>query len=241
MKKKEEKAQTFNLEEKKGEMVGGDEEPIETVPMYKNVKVVIPLFLVVLAISIFAWMYYIQLRDYVSTDDAYIDADRVSVSAKILGRIDQLAADEGDSVQQGQILVRLDDSDLRAQETQARASLAFAQENILLANVNLEKAETDFKRASAQFHQNIIPKEQYDNAQSELASSRARLNIARAQVVSAQSQLGVIQTQLKNTIIASPMTGVISKRWVLTGDVVQPGQSVFTIYNVKDVIRIYIL
>jgi len=235
MKKKEEKAQTHNLEEKKGEMVGSDEEPIETVPLYKNVKVVIPLFLVVLAISIFAWMYYIQLRDYVSTDDAYIDADRVSVSAKILGRIDQLAADEGDSVQQGQILVRLDDSDLRAQETQARASLAFAQENILLANVNLEKAETDFKRASAQFHQNIIPKEQYDNAQSELASSRARLNIARAQVVSAQSQLGVIQTQLKNTIIASPMTGVISKRWVLTGDVVQPGQSVFTIYNVKDV------
>jgi membrane fusion protein (multidrug efflux system) len=213
----------------------GDEEPIETVPLYKNVKVVIPLFVVVLAISIFAWMYYIQLRDYVSTDDAYIDADRVSVSAKILGRIDELAAGEGDSVQQGQILVRLDDSDLRAQETQAKASLAFARENVLLARVNLEKSEADYKRASTQFHQNIIPKEQYDNAQSELASSRARLNIARAQVVSAQSQLGVIQTQLNNTIIASPMTGVISKRWVLTGDVVQPGQSVFTIYNIKDV------
>jgi membrane fusion protein, multidrug efflux system len=212
-----------------------DEESIETVPLYKNVKVVIPLFLVVLALSIFAWNYYIQLRDYVSTDDAYIDADRVSVSAKILGRIDQLAADEGDSVRQGQILVRLDDSDLRAQETQAKSSLAFAHENILLAKVNLEKAETDFKRVSTQFHQSIIPKEQYDNAQSELASSRARLNISNAQAVSAQAQLGVIQTQLKNTIIASPMTGVISKRWVLTGDVVQPGQSVYTIYNVKDV------
>ena len=213
----------------------GDEESIETVPLYKNVKVVIPLFLVVLAISIFAWMYYIQLRDYVSTDDAYIDADRVSVSSKILGRIDQLTAEEGDSVQQGQILVRLDDNDLRAQETQAKASLAFAQGNILLAKVNLEKAETDFKRVSTQFQQSIIPKEQYDNAQSELASSRARLNISNAQAVSAQAQLGVIQTQLKNTVIASPMTGVISKRWVLTGDVVQPGQSVFTIYNVKDV------
>jgi membrane fusion protein (multidrug efflux system) len=213
----------------------GDEESIETVPLYKNVKVVIPMFLVFLAIAIFAWLYYIQLRDYVSTDDAYIDADRVSVSPKILGRIDQLTADEGDSVQQGQILVRLDDSDLRAQETQAKAFLAFAHENILLAKVNLEKAETDFKRASTQFHQSIIPKEQYDNAQSELASAQARLNISDAQVVSAQAQLGVIQTQLKNTVIASPMTGVISKRWVLTGDVVQPGQSILTIYNVKDI------
>jgi membrane fusion protein, multidrug efflux system len=220
---------------RKPEKENGGDESIEAVPLYKNVKVVIPLFLVFLAIAIFSWMYYIQLRDYVSTDDAYIDADRVSVSAKILGRIDLLTADEGDSVRQGQILVRLDDSDLRAQETQAKASLAFAHENVLLAKVNLEKAESDYKRASTQFQEKIIPKEQYDHAQSEFASSQARLNIANAQVVSAQSQLGVIQTQLKNTVIVSPMTGVISKRWVLTGDVVQPGQSVLTIYNVKDV------
>ncbi|MGD0038614.1 MAG: HlyD family secretion protein [Bacteroidota bacterium] len=214
---------------------GNDEAPIESVPLYKNVKLVIPLFLVVMAIAIFAWMYYIQLRDYVSTDDAYVDANRVSVSAKILGRIDQLTADEGDSVQQGQILVRLDDSDLRAQEAQTKASLAFARENILLAKVNLDKAQTDFQRASTQFNQNIIPKEQYDHALSEFESTKARLNIANAQVVAAQAQLGVIQTQLKNTIISSPMTGVVSKRWVLTGDVVQPGQSIFTIYNVKDI------
>ena len=228
-------APSKNLQGTKPDKENGGDESIEAVPLYKNVKVVIPLFLVFLAIAIFAWMYYIQLRDYVSTDDAYIDADRVSVSAKILGRIDQLTADEGDSVQQGQILVRLDDSDLRAQETQAKASLAFAHENVVLAQVNLEKAESDYKRASTQFQEKIIPKEQYDHAQSEFASSQARLNIASAQVVSAQSQLGVIQTQLKNTVITSPMTGVISKRWVLTGDVVQPGQSVLTIYNVKDV------
>ena len=228
-------APSKNLQGTKPDKENGGDESIEAVPLYRNVKVVIPLFLVFLAIAIFAWMYYIQLRDYVSTDDAYIDADRVSVSAKILGRIDQLTADEGDSVQQGQILVRLDDSDLRAQEVQAKASLSFAHENVLLAQVNLEKAESDYKRASTQFQEKIIPKEQYDHAQSEFASSQARLNIANAQVVSAQSQLGVIQTQLKNTVIASPMTGVISKRWVLTGDVVQPGQSILTIYNVKDV------
>ncbi len=213
----------------------GEEESIEAVPLYRNAKAVIPLFLIVLAISIFSWQYYIQIRDYVSTDDAYIDADRVSVSSKILGRINLLTADEGDSVKQGQILVRLDDSDLRAQEAQAKASLSFARENITLAKVNLEKAQLDFQRASTQFNQNIIPKEQYDHAQSEFSSNQARLNIANAQVVSAESQLGVIQTQLKNTVIESPMAGVISKRWVLTGDVVQPAQSIFTIYDVKNV------
>ncbi len=214
---------------------GNDAAPIESVPLYRNVKVVIPLFLIVLAIAIFAWQYYIKLRDFVSTDDAYIDADRVSVSAKILGRIDQLTTDEGDSVRQGQILVRLDDSDLRAQEAQAKASLAFARENISLAKVNMEKAQMDYQRALSQFKESVIPKEQYDHAQSELESTKARLNIANAQTAAAQAQLGVIQTQLTNTVIVSPMTGVVSKRWALTGDVVQPGQSIFTIYNVKDI------
>jgi membrane fusion protein, multidrug efflux system len=214
---------------------GNDAAPIESVPLYRNVKVVLPLFLVVLAIAIFAWKYYIQLRDYVSTDDAYIDADRVAVSTKILGRINQLTVDEGDSVLQGQILVRLDDIDLRAQEAQAKASLVFARENISLAKVNMEKARMDYERATTQFNQNVIPKEQYDHAQSELESTKARLNIALAQTAAAQAQLGVIQTQLTNTVIASPMTGVISKRWVLSGDIVQPGQSIFTINNVKDI------
>jgi membrane fusion protein (multidrug efflux system) len=214
---------------------GDDAAPIESVPLYRNVKVVIPLFLVVLAIAIFAWRYYISLRDFVSTDDAYIDGDRVSVSAKILGRIDLLTVDEGDSVRQGQILVRLDDNDLRAQEAQAKASLAFARENISLAKVNMDKAQMDYQRALSQFKQSIIPKEEYDHAQSEFESTKARLSIANAQVAAMQAQLGVIQTQLTNTIIESPMTGVVSKRWVLSGDIVQPGQSIFTIYNVKDV------
>jgi membrane fusion protein (multidrug efflux system) len=135
----------------------------------------------------------------------------------------------------GQILVKLDDSDLRAQEAQAKASLAFARENISLAKVNLEKAQMDYQRALSQFNQKIIPKEQYDHAQSEFESTKARLNIANAQTAATQAQLGVIQTQLTNTVIESPMTGVVSKRWVLTGDVVQPGQSIFTIYNIKDI------
>jgi membrane fusion protein, multidrug efflux system len=212
-----------------------DDEPIESVPMYKNAKVVIPLFLVIMGIAVFCWQYYIKLSDFVSTDDAYIDGNRVSVSPKILGRINQLNADEGDSVRQGDVLVRLDDSDLRAQETQAKASVAFAKENIEVAKVGLDKAETDFKRSAAQFHENIIPKEQYDHAQNELESSKARLNLAYAQATTSQAQLGVIQTQLRNTVIEAPMSGVVAKRWVMAGDVVQPGQAIVTLYDVTDI------
>lgn len=208
-----------------------DEQPIDSVPLYKNFKVVIPLFLVVLGIAVVAWRYYVANRDFVSTDDAMIEGNRVSVSAKILGRIDSLAADEGDSVTRGQVLVRLGDADLRSQEVQAQASLALARENTVLAKVGLDRAKADFERASTQFKGNVITGEQLDHARSELESAKARTAIAVAQVKTAEAQLGVVETQLGNTRIESPMDGVISKRWALPGDVIQPGQAVFTIYE----------
>ena len=155
-----------------------DEDAIESVPLYRNLKIVIPLFIVVLGISFAMWQYYINARDFITTDDAYIDGNRVSISAKMLGRIDRLNVDEADTVQEGEILVKLDDSDLRAQEEQAKAALALSEENITLAEVSLDRAQTDFERASAQFKENIIPKEQYDHSKSEYESAKARSSIA---------------------------------------------------------------
>ncbi len=213
----------------------GEDETIASVPLYRNFKVVIPLFILVAILSVFLWQYYIQLRDFVSTDDAYIDGDRVSVSAKILGRVQTLTVDEGDTVTAGQVLVVLDDRDLRAQEAQAKSALVLASQNITLAKVNLEKAKGDYERAMTQFRQKVISAEQYDHMQSEYESARARNQIAVAQLAATRAQLGVIETQLLNTVIHAPMNGVVSKRWVLPGDVVQPGQPVFSVFNLQHV------
>jgi membrane fusion protein (multidrug efflux system) len=214
---------------------GNDEQPIESVPLYKNFKLVIPLFIAILGIAAVAYYWYMGTREYVSTDDAYIDANRVAISPRILGRIDTLTVEEGDTVRTGQVLVRLDDIDLRAQQAQARTSLALAQENIALANVSLDRAQTDYKRAVAQIKDNVITKEQYDHAQSELESSMAHSRIAIAQANTAKAQLAVVETQLKNTVIVSPMSGVVSKRWALAGDVVSPGQPIFTVYDLINI------
>ncbi|MGD0339869.1 MAG: HlyD family secretion protein [Bacteroidota bacterium] len=217
--------------EKEGEV----EESIETVPLYRNYKLVIPLFIALIAVIIIAWNWYLGLRDYVSTDDAYIDGYRVAISSKILGRIDSLTVDEGDTVRQGQVLVKIDASDLRSQEQSARASVTLSLENITLTKVTLDRSLTDYERASKQFHDNVITREQFEHAQSELAASRARYTIALAQTNTAKAQLGIIQTQLKNTIIESPMSGVVAKRWVLSGDVIQPGQSILSITDLKNI------
>jgi membrane fusion protein, multidrug efflux system len=210
-----------------------DEQPIDSVPFYRNHRTLIPLILVVIAAAAATAAYIKNKREFISTDDAVIDGNRVSVSAKMLGRIEALEADEGDSVIQGQILFRLDPSDLRAQEAQAAASVALARENIRLAQVSLRRAKSDFERASAQYGGKVIPAEAYDHARSEFESAQARLGIADAQAKAADAQLGVVRTQLRNSEVRSPMNGVIAKRWALPGDVVQPGQAVFTVNDMN--------
>jgi membrane fusion protein, multidrug efflux system len=212
-----------------------EEEAIESVPLYRNFKIVIPLFIVIAGLVAWAYIWYMGAREFVSTDDAYVDANRIAVSSKIPGRIDTLTVQESDSVRLGEVLVRLDNSDLNAQLGQARSALELAQVGISLAKVSLEKAQIDFDRTFKQFKDNISTREQMDHAQSELESSKVRHSMAIAQANMARAQIGVIETQIRNTNILSPMTGIVSKRWILSGEVVSPGQPIFSVYDLKNI------
>lgn len=220
--------------EPEGAVNGEGDESFEQVPLYRRRRIIIPLFIVLLAAVAGGWYWYVGLRDFVSTDDAYVDANKVSISSKVLGRIAHLGADEGDSVRQGEMLVQLDDADFLAQKEQAVASLKFAEESVKLAGVNMVRANDDFRRAEQQFKSAIITREQYDHARNSLEAARAEYSIALSRVGTARAQVGVVETQLENCSISSPVDGRIAKRWVLAGDVVQPGQPVFSVYDLKD-------
>ncbi len=211
-----------------------DGESSKSVSIFKQKRLWIPLFIIIIAGVIF-WFWYKGQIGYISTDDAFIDGNKLSLASKMLGRITALYADEGNNVQKGELLVRLDSTDLIAQREQAVNSLKLANDNIQLAKVNLNKAEQDFQRAKQQFEGNIIPKEQYEHSQSALDAAKAEYNIANTKIGTAHAQLNVISTQLNNTEIYSPMSGVVAKRWVLQGDVVQPGQPIFSIYNLDSI------
>ena len=76
----------------------------------------------------------------------------------------------------------------------------------------------------------------YESAQAQLEAAKAQLNVSKSMVESAQStiktasaQVSTVETMLRNTRIYAPSSGIIAKRWQLAGDIVQPGQPVFTI------------
>jgi membrane fusion protein, multidrug efflux system len=225
----------------------------------KNWKVYIPLILVVVLVLGGGVYWYIDYSKYIKTDDAHLDADIVGVSPKILGRINQLFAEEGDSVKMGELIAVLDSTDLVAQKSQAiagkilaeaavaqtKAKYQFDLENNKVLEISVSKSQEDFDRAKSQFEGAVITKEQFDHAKKALETSKAQLdaansqvNVSKAQIMSseaavenAQAQINTISTQLKNARLYAPATGVVGKRWLLPGDVVQPGQSIFTIVD----------
>jgi membrane fusion protein, multidrug efflux system len=212
---------------------GQEEEDIDQVPLYRKKRVLIPFFILIAALGFGAWYWYQNLRGFVSTDDAFIDANKVSISSKVLGRIVVLTVDEGDRAKQGALLVRLDETDLRSQVEQARASLAFAQESLPLAKLNVDRASDDFARADLQFKGAVITKEQYVHAQQALDAAKAEYAIAVSKIAVAKAQVGVVETQLENMTLVAPFDGIVAKRWLLPGDVVQPGQPILTIYDTR--------
>lgn len=222
-----------------------------------RLKVYIPVTLVIVIVLAGAFYWYRDYKRFISTDDAHIDADNVSIGSKILGRISAIDAAEGDRVKEGSLLAAIDSSDFLAQRNQSVAMRAQSQANLIqsetkynsdqksikVTEINLERATEDLARAKSQADGGVITTEQFDHikkayetasaqleaAKAQLLVSKSMISSASATVETAEAQIKVIDTQLKNTRLHAPADGIIAKRWLLPGDVVQPGQSVFTL------------
>ena len=228
----------------------------------RKLRVYIPVAIVTIAVMTGVWFWYKDYSRYITTDDAHVDADNVSVGSKILGRISSIYGNEGDLVKQGVLLADLDSSDMISQRnqsislksqslanlSQSEAKYKSDQKGIRVLEINLERATDDLNRAKIQSEGGVITNEQFDHirkthetavaqleaAKAQLTVSKSMITTASAAVETAEAQINVLNTQLKNTRLFAPADGVIAKRWLLQGDVVQPGQSVFTMILSKN-------
>jgi HlyD family secretion protein len=133
------------------------------------------------------------------TAGGYIVAHHtIEVSSKVVGKVVWVGVEKGDKVKEGQVLVRLDDSEYMAQLNQAKANLAALRaklaeleagsrpQEILASQAAVEQAQADYKNAELTlkrtrdlFRQKIYSQSQLDNAQAQYDMAKARLGTAR--------------------------------------------------------------
>ncbi len=156
----------------------------------------IPILLVIVA----AFFYFTGGR-YISTDDAYVSAARVSISPSIAGRVTEVGVNDNQFVHKGDVLFKLDDRPLVIAVHEAEAQLASAR-----LQVNSTKADYHQKSASSKAAQDLLAYQQreYDR-QKKLAaagiSSQAQLDKALQQLQAAQQQIPAAK-QDANSVLA---------------------------------------
>ena len=213
------------------------------------------------------------------TASGTIEITRADVTPKVAGYLQELAIREGDLVKAGQILAKVNRTDLEAQLLRDQAALAKAQAQLrdlesgsrqqeitevraglASAQAQFEKAKTDLVRYQALFKDGAISAQQIDNAKSAYdvsyhalvaAQSRTRLveEGSRPETIESQRQevershavVEASKSLLADTVLVSPLNGIVLTRSYEPGEFVNVGAAVATIGDMTDCwVKVYV-
>ncbi len=137
-----------------------------------------------------------------------INRERIEISPRFQGVVAWIGVKKGDPVEKGQIVVRLEDAEQRANVAAAEGRLATAQ-------VGVERAELAYRRIHDLYLGQVVS----DDAEDEARLAVAAANAARRE---AEGQLALARTYLEWTVIRSPISGVVLEKLAEPGELVTP-------------------
>jgi RND family efflux transporter MFP subunit len=147
---------------------------------------------------------------------------RATVSSKITGKVVDVNVEEGMAVKQGQILARLDDSTAKAALALAQAQAAAVRQSMRENEVRRDEARVTLNRTTRLLKDGVSTQAELDKAQAELDSLEARLAALVEQVRVAERQIELERTNLDNTIIRAPFSGIAISKDAQPGEMVSP-------------------
>jgi RND family efflux transporter MFP subunit len=153
----------------------------------------------------------------------YVVARRLAtVSSKVTGRIDEVLFEEGASVQQGQVLARLDPSTTQAEYDVADRGLEAARRGLREIEVRLDDARRTLARNRSLVDRKLVSQSVLDGSEAEVAALEARLAAANAEVGVARSRVALARQGLDDLAIRAPFAGVVISKDAQPGETVSP-------------------
>lgn len=185
-----------------------------------------------------AWLVYwfLVLRHYQETDDAYVAGNQVQVMAQVSGSVNKVAFDDTDYVKKGDVLVTLDKTDAEQAFEKAQTALATSvrqthqliingkqyQATIELQKTALVQAQADLKRREPLGAANLIGREDLQHARDAVATAQAQLDVAVQQYNANQAM--ILNTSLENQPAVKQSAAELRDAWLALQrtDVVSP-------------------
>ena len=156
-----------------------------------------------------------QTTPLLSVSGKIQSTNSADLSTRMMGYVNKVYVNVGDSVKKGQMLVSINSADPMAQKAQVDAAIA-------QATVAFNNAEKDYKRFQNLFADNSA-------SQKEMDDMTAHYEIAKAQLEAAKQKKNEVNAQLAYTNITAPFSGTITNKYIEAGDMANPGMPLISI------------
>lgn len=221
--------------------------------MKKYLKWILVVLVVAGAAGGFAWQWWqkqqSRLPEGIASGNGRIEANEVDISVKYAGRVIDIFVDEGDLVEVGQVLAKMDVAELQAQLDRARADLEQGLEAVKEAEVQLARARNDLAYARQEYEriatlqkrglasQSLADERRNarDAAQSAVALAEARLRTLKRGIDAYRASVRQIEAQLDDAVLKAPVVGRVLYRLTQKGEVLGAGGKVMTLLDLSSV------
>ncbi len=190
-----------------------------------------------------------QLPAGIVSSNGRIEAEQVNISSKLAGRVAEVLVDQGDMVDAGQIVARMDAGEINAQVRRAQAEIRRAEKakleasaSVIRVRSHLTFAEAELARVQTLHRKGFATTEKLDQRHNELQAADANYRAAVAGVeqadeaiTSAKEDLARLTSILDDTTLKAPQRGRIQYRLAEPGEVVAAGGNILTLLDIADV------
>lgn len=164
--------------------------------------------------------------------------EAVDVAPKVSGRVVMINVDRGDRVQEGDLIAGLDDEELQQQVSRADASLRVARAAESQRQVEFNELVNQLERFQALYDGRLISLQDLEQMRSRVDVTRAQLHLSEAQVSFAQAELEELRIRFGQSKIYAPISGVVSRRYVDAGALVNSSTPVARILNLNTMVSV---
>ncbi len=147
---------------------------------------------------------------------------RATVSSKVTGKVVEVLIEEGMAVDEGQVLARLDMSNVSASLRLAEAQLASSRTALRETQVRIDEARLELGRAEKLVEQQISSQADLDMAQAEFDSLLARLERQKGEASVAEQEVLVWRQELEDRVIRAPFAGIVVSKNAQPGEMISP-------------------
>jgi RND family efflux transporter MFP subunit len=162
--------------------------------------------------------------------------EQVEVSPKMAGRLVRILVDTGQPVARGALIAEIEDDEILQQVERSKASIAVVEATIAQRQAELSNAKAELDRKKQLIEDGLLSRIELDALETRYRVAQSQLELARAQRRQSEAELRELNIRQSQTRIYSPIAGLVARRLMDTGAMVNSGTPLATVVSVSPMI-----